>query len=168
MIPVPMQDMHPSSMKLIHIDSIKTSNSVLYLSPLNGTGHYEASNLITGRNGEKMVYRRLLNEHRDHLKSASIVWQNRDSESYLPYDISLTINDKTQYIEVKSTRTYNQHIFPISINEIEWFLRHKENDFIYRVYTEEKKIVIFNNILWRLSQKQQLACLLKILSISSD
>jgi hypothetical protein len=58
---------------------------------------------------------------------------------YLPYDISLTINDKTQYIEVKSTRAYNQHIFPISINEIEWFLRHKENYFIYRVYTEEKR-----------------------------
>jgi hypothetical protein len=78
------------------------------------------------------------------------------------------MNGKTQYIEVKSTRTYNQHTFPISIKEIECFLRHKENYFIYRVYTEEKKIVVFDNIPRRLNQKQQLPCLLKILPISSD
>jgi hypothetical protein len=123
--------------------------------------------LLTGRIGEEMVYRYLLNQYRDHFNSVSIVWENQCGESYSPYDISLTINGKIQYIEVKSTRTYNQHSFPISINEIECFLRCKENYFIYRVYVDENQFNIIDNIRWRLIQKQQLACFLRILPISS-
>ncbi len=189
MIPVPIQEMHPpmenwrvtipsnfiqspgeqySSMELIDIASITTSNSVLFQSPLDGTGDGEVSDLITGRIGEEMVYRHLLNEHRDQLNLVSIVWENQHGESYSPHDISLTINGKTQYIEVKSTRTYNQHMFPLSINQIESFLRHKKNYFIYRVYIDENQFNILDNIRWRLIEKKQLACFLRILPRSSD
>jgi hypothetical protein len=155
-------------MELIDISSITTSNSVLFESPFDGTGDNEGSDLLTGRIGEEMVYRYLLNKYYDQLNSVSIVWENQYGETYSPHDISLTINGKTQYIEVKSTRTYNQHMFPLSINQIESFLRHKENYFIYRVYIDENQFNIIDNIRWRLIQKQQLACFLRILPRSSD
>ncbi len=59
-------------------------------------------------------------------------------------------------------------MFPLSINQIEAFLSYKENYFIYRVYVDEKRFVILDNIRWRLIQKQQLACLLRIIPISSE
>jgi hypothetical protein len=112
-----------------------------------------------------MVYRYLL---RIHPPPVNIKWLNQKMESQLPYDIRLTKNGKTSYIEVKSTRTCDQHTFPLSINQIETFLQQRENYFIYRVYIDEKKIVILDNIRWRLIQKQQLTCLLQILPRSSD
>ncbi len=101
-----------------------------------------------------MVYRYLLNEHRNHPPPVIIKWLNEKNDSQLSFDIRLTKNGKTSYIEVKSTRTRDQHTFPLSIRQIETFLQQRENYFIYRVYTEEKKIVILDNIPWRLSQKQ--------------
>jgi len=110
----------------------------------------------------------LLSKYSDHLNSVSIKWENQYKEIHRPYDISLTTNGITHYIEVKSTRTYNQHIFPLSINQIESFLKHKENYFIYRVYVDEKKLIILDNIRWRLIQKQQLACFLSIIPMPLD
>jgi hypothetical protein len=72
-----------------------------------------------------------------------------------------------KYIEVKSTRTFNQHSFPLSIKQIEAFLQHEENYFIYRVYIDEKKLVILDKVRWRLKHKQQLSCFLTIESPSS-
>jgi len=59
-------------------------------------------------------------------------------------------------------------MFPLSINQIESFLRHKENYFIYRVYIDENQFNILDNIRWRLIEKKQLACFLRILPRSSD
>jgi hypothetical protein len=155
-----------NSIELIDVSSITTSNSVLFQSLSNGSGEYEGSDLDTGRIGEQMVYKYLINEYRDHPNPVTIRWENQYKETQLPYDILLSENGKIHYIEVKSTRTYNQHIFPISINQIETFLRCKENYFIYRVYIDEKKFIILDNIRWRLIQKQQLGCFLKIIPIS--
>jgi hypothetical protein len=155
-----------NSIELIDVSSITTSNSALFHSLSNGSGEYEGSDLDTGRIGEQMVYEYLLNEYRDHPNPVNIRWENQYKETQLPYDILLSENGKIHYIEVKSTRTYNQHIFPISINQIETFLRCKENYFIYRVYIDEKKFIILDNIRWRLIQKQQLGCFLKIIPIS--
>jgi hypothetical protein len=155
-----------NSIELIDVSSITTSNSVLFQSLSNGSGEYEGSDLDTGRIGEQMVYKYLINEYRDHPNPVTIRWENQYKETQLPYDILLSENGKIHYIEVKSTRTYNQHIFPISINQIETFLRCKENYFIYRVYIDEKKFIILDNIRWRLIQKQRLACFLKIIPIS--
>ncbi|CAF2935268.1 unnamed protein product [Rotaria sp. Silwood2] len=133
-----------NNIELIDVSSITTSNLVLFQSPFDGTGECDDLDLITGR------------------------IENLYGETHRPYDISLTKHGITHYIEVKSTRTYNQHIFPLSINQIETFLKHKENYFIYRVYIDEKKLIILDNIRWRLIQKRQLACLLRIIPIPLD
>jgi len=153
------------NIELIDVSSITPSSSVLFENSSNGTGECEVLDLYTGRMGEQMVYKYLLNEYRDHPKPITIEWLNQYRETQLPYDILLTQNGKTHYIEVKSTRTYNQHIFQISINQIETFLHYRENYFIYRVYIDEKKMIILDNIRWRLIQKQQLACFLKFIPI---
>ncbi|CAF2995219.1 unnamed protein product [Rotaria socialis] len=142
------------------------SNSVSLEDPFNGTEEFEGSYLNTGYIGEQMVYNYLVNKYRYHPNPVAIKWLNQTGESNLPYDIILTEPGKTHYIEVKSTRTHTQHAFPLSIHQIETFLRERENYFIYRVYIGEKKLVILDNIRWRLTQKQ-LACFLKILPISS-
>jgi hypothetical protein len=154
------------NIELIDVSTITPSNSVLFESSFDGTA--DSDGLDTGRIGEEMVYRYLLNEHRNHPTPVTVKWLNQNMESQLPYDIRLTKNGKSYYIEVKSTRTRDQHIFPLSINQIETFLQQRENYFIYRVYIDENKIVILDNIRWRLIQKQQLTCLLQILPMSSD
>ncbi|CAF1366667.1 unnamed protein product [Rotaria sp. Silwood1] len=157
-----------NNIEFIDVSSITTSNLVLFQSPFDGTEECDDLDLITGRIGEEMVYEYLLNKYSDQLNLVSIKWENQYRETHQPYDISLTKHGITHYIEVKSTRTYNQHIFPLSINQIETFLKHKENYFIYRVYIDEKKFIILDNIRWRLIQKRQLACLLRIIPIPLD
>jgi hypothetical protein len=152
--------------ELLDVSSITPSNSVLFENSSDGTGEFEGLDLDTGRIGEQMVYKYLLNKYRDHPNPVTIKWLNQNRETLLPYDILLTKNGKTHYIEVKSTRICNQHIFPLSIHQIETFLQQRENYFIYRVYIDEKRFVILDNIRWRLIQKQQLACFLRIIPIS--
>ncbi|CAF5071258.1 unnamed protein product, partial [Rotaria sp. Silwood1] len=144
------EDEEIENIELIHASSITPSNGVLLENLSDGTGEFESFELNTGRIGEEMVYKYLLNEYRDHPNPVIIKWLNQNQETHLPYDISLTKNGKTHYIEVKSTRVNNQHIFPLSINQIETFLKLRENYFIYRVYIGEKKFIILDNIPWRL------------------
>jgi hypothetical protein len=156
------------NIELINMSSITPSSSVLFHNLSDVTRECDELDLHTGRMGEEMVYKHLLNKYRDHPSPVIIKWLNQNRETHLPYDILLTKDQKTFYIEVKSTRVVNQHIFPLSINQIETFLQQRENYFIYRVYIDEKKFVILDNIRWRLIQKQQLACLLRIIPISTD
>ncbi|CAF3801243.1 unnamed protein product, partial [Rotaria sp. Silwood1] len=161
------EDEEIDNIELMHASSITPSNGVLLENLSDGTGEFESFELNTGRIGEEMVYKYLLNEYRDHPNPVIIKWLNQNQETHLPYDISLTKNGKTHYIEVKSTCVNNQHIFPLSINQIETFLKLRENYFIYRVYIGEKTFIILDNIPWRLMQKQ-LACFLRILPRPSD
>ncbi|CAF4274300.1 unnamed protein product, partial [Adineta steineri] len=116
--------------EFIDICSI-TNSSLMSFTNLNHiTGECDASDLDTGRIGEEMVYKYLLKEHREQSNSVIIKWLNQNRETHLPYDILLKKNGKTYYIEVKSTRAYNQHIFPLSINQIETLLQQRENYFI--------------------------------------
>ncbi|CAF0977112.1 unnamed protein product [Adineta steineri] len=154
--------------EFIDICSITDSSLMSFANLSHITGECDASDLDTGRIGEEMVYKYLLKEHREQSNSVIIKWLNQNRETHLPYDILLKKNGKTYYIEVKSTRAYNQHIFPLSINQIETLLQQRENYFIYRVYIDEKKIIILDNIRWRLMQKQQLVCLLQILTVPSE
>lgn len=156
------------NVEVIDISTIvSSSGSVVSGNSPNGGRETETSE--TGRIGEEMVYQYLLKEHQETPYAASIKWLNQSRESQLPYDILLTTkNGKTLYIEVKSTRTCDQHVFPLSINQIEFLIQQKENYFIYRVYTDERKIIILDNIRWRLVAKQQLACFLHILPKSSE
>jgi hypothetical protein len=152
------------NLELVNVSSVIPASSVLFQ---NVTIESDELDLHTGRIGEQMVYKYLLNEYHQ-TNSVSIRWENQNGETQLPYDILLIKNGKKYYIEVKSTRTNNHHIFPLSINQIENFLQHRENYFIYRVYTDEKKLIILDNIRWRLIQKQQLTCLLRIIPVSTD
>jgi hypothetical protein len=120
-------------------------------SPLSRIGGHD-----TGRIGEQVVYEYLSYEYRHQSNSVSIKWENDEVESHLPYDILLTKNGKKHYIEVKSTRTNNKNSFQLSINQIEAILKYKEYYFIYRVYLKENKLIILDNVRWRLKSKQQL------------
>ena len=154
------------NIEVIDMSSIvSSSNSFLFENSSDGA----RETLDTGRIGEEMVYQFLLKQHLENAYLTTIKWLNQSRESQLPYDIVLTTkNGKTQYIEVKSTRTCDQHAFPLSINQIEFLIQQKDNYFIYRVYIDERKFIILDNIRWRLVAKQQLACFLHILPKSSD
>lgn len=163
-LPIPTVP-RPSSEEIIHMElidlsSITSSNSILSQNLSDITNE---SNINTGRIGEKMVYDYLLNKYSQSSTSFALKWLNEQRESYLPYDIIMTLDGKKQYIQVKSTQTRNQHLFPLSINEIEFILRERENYFIYRVYINEKEFIILDNIPWRLRQKEQLSCFLSIM-----
>ena len=60
-----MQDVYPSSMELIHIDSIKTSNAVLCSNPLNDTDAYEGPDFITERIGEHYLHELIKQDEND-------------------------------------------------------------------------------------------------------
>ncbi len=140
---------------LIDISSISTSATY----SMNRTGDFD---LMTGILGEYIVYQYLLNKYPYQSNSDSIKWENEHEESHLPYDILLIINGNKNYIEVKSTRASNRHSFPLSIHQIEAISEHTENYFIYRVYLDEKKLLILDKIKWRLQHKQHLSCFLTI------
>jgi hypothetical protein len=165
-VTIDSDDEQVNNIELIDISSVSTSSSTLMKCPLSRIGGHDDSDLITGRIGEQMVYEYLLYKYRHQSNSVSIKWENHEVESHLPYDILLTKNGKKHYIEVKSTRTNNQNSFQLSIYQIEAILEHKEYYFIYRVYIEENKLIILDNVRWRLKNKQQLT-LASVLTIES-
>lgn len=155
-----------ANVELIDLSAITSSNSFLFENLSNGTVEFDCTDLTIGRIGEELVYKFLLNAYSNYSGSVNIKWLNEHRESQLPYDILLRLNGNLYYIEVKSTRISNQHLFPISIHQIETFLQLKDNYFIYRVYIDDNKILILDNIRWRLMQ-QHLACFLRIQPNSS-
>ncbi|CAF4033667.1 unnamed protein product, partial [Rotaria sp. Silwood2] len=146
------------NIKLIDISSISTSSSKPIKSPFDRIEENGGLNLHTGSNGEQTVHEYLLYKYRHQLDSVSIKWENQNGEAHLSYDILLIENGKKHYIEIKSTRTHDQHSFQLSINQIKAILQYRENYSIYRIYLEEKKLVILDNIRWCIKHKQQLAC----------
>ncbi|CAF3939998.1 unnamed protein product [Rotaria sp. Silwood2] len=134
------------NIKLIDISSISTSSSKPIKSPFDRIEENGGLNLHTGSNGEQTVYEYLLYKYRHQLDSVSIKWKNQNGEAHLSYDILLIENGKKHYIEIKSTRTHDQHSFQLSINQIKAILQYRENYSIYRIYLEEKKLVILDNI----------------------
>ncbi|UJR07466.1 hypothetical protein I4U23_011755 [Adineta vaga] len=153
---------HVDDIELIDVSSITPSDVIFFENQSNGNEVLNTLDLITGRMGEEMVYKYLLDKYSHHRNSVCIKWENGHGETFKPHDILLIQNGITYFIEVKSTRTYNQHLFPLSISQIEAFSKYKENYFIYRVYVDERKFIILDNIRWRLMEKQHLSCFLKI------
>ena len=81
-------------------------------------------------------------------KTIEVRWLNRQGESSAHYDIEIIENEKTSFVEVKSTKDSKKDYFPISKEQ--WTLmKGKGNDFcIYRVYgvgTEEVKLEKIHN-----------------------
>lgn len=74
-----------------------------------------------------------------HLKkkfpNAEIVWENESEEFGKPYDITMTIDKKTHFIEVKSTEKDNFNTpFYISSQELEFCTKIEEIYTVYRVF----------------------------------
>jgi hypothetical protein len=91
------------NIELINMSSITPSRSMLLHNLSDITRECDELDLHTGRIGEEMVFKYLLNQYRDHPNPVIIKWLNQNRETHLPYDILLTKDRKTFYIEVKST-----------------------------------------------------------------
>jgi hypothetical protein len=107
------------------------------------------ADLITGRQGEELVFRFLQWKYPNEI----IEWFNQNGESGRAYDIRRIIkteNNREELIEVKTTRSFDQNTFPISIGEVEYLLEYPTNYFIYRVYYADQKdlstITVINKI----------------------
>jgi hypothetical protein len=120
-------------------------------------GNDDLHKRLIGGIGEKMVYQYLQKKYLSPKSPISIRWENENDESNLPYDISLIKNREKHYIEVKSTRINDENPFQISINQIGSIIKHRQFYHIYRVYTDKKKLIIFNNV-QRCLKKQNLSC----------
>jgi len=91
-----------------------------------------------GRWGEALVYQYLLQAH----PSARVIWMNEEEETMSPYDLIIEqevkqgpeghTKTKTTFIEVKSTRYPDRHVFNISLNE--WAFCTAEPALRYDVY----------------------------------
>ncbi|CAF1395347.1 unnamed protein product [Rotaria sordida] len=95
------------------------------------------TDLATGRQGEQLVFGYLKWKY----PNADINWVNQEVESGKPYDIHMIIkseNNREEFIEVKTTRSYDQNTFAVSIGEVEYLLNHPLNYYIYRVYYADK------------------------------
>ncbi|CAF3474088.1 unnamed protein product [Rotaria sp. Silwood1] len=142
---------------LTNIDQ-STSSSIDELSMTNSSRSIGIeADLITGRQGEEFVFRYLKWKY----PHEEIKWINQQGESGGPYDIHMIIkteNHREEFIEVKTTRSYDQNTFPVSIGEVEYLLQHPSNYYIYRVYYADKidssTITVINRIKRNLQQKQ--------------
>ena len=156
-------------LNLIDLSTISNSSSASIKTPFNRnrSGGHGERDLHTGLTGEQFVYEYLLNKYHQS-DSVAVQWMNMNGEASLPYDFLLIENEIKHYIEVKSTRTINQHTFFLPINQMKAILQHGEYYHIYRVYLKQKKLVILNNIESLLKDRDQLALLLTLNSQSLD
>lgn len=125
---------------------------------------------ITGRQGEQFVFQYLQWKY----PKETITWINQEDESGRPYDIRMVVkseNNREEFIEVKTTRAFDQNTFPVSIGEVEYLLKHPSNYFIYRVYyadnQESSTITVINKIKDNL-QLKHLKLSMTVISKSSD
>jgi len=131
--------------------SLNESSTTLPFRPIGNE-----ADLITGRQGEEFVFHYLKWKY----PNETIDWINEKTESGGPYDIRMVVrseNDRVEFIEVKTTRLYDQNTFPVSIGEVEYLLQHPSNYFIYRVYYADNKdlstITVINKIKDNLQMK---------------
>jgi hypothetical protein len=157
-------------LNLIDLSTISSSNSASIKTSFNRnrSGGNGEMDMRTGLTGEQLVYGYLLNKYHHQLDSVPIEWLNKNGETSLPYDILLTENGITHYIEVKATRSNNQHTFFLSMNQMKAILQHGDNYHIYRVYLKQEKLVILNDIESLLKDRNQLALLLTMNPKSLD
>lgn len=85
-----------------------------------------------GDAGEKHIYEMLCDKYKD--LNYKIIWTSRETPTS-PYDLEVHHFDKTiLYIEVKTTtRSFEEAVPLISINEVEWRSEHKDQHELYLV-----------------------------------
>ena len=119
--------------------------------------------LTTGRQGEVLVFHYLKWKY----PNEDVKWLNQNGESGRPYDIQLIVkseNNREEFIEVKTTRSYDQNTFPLSIGEVKYLLKHPSNYCIYRVYyadtIDSSTITVINRIEENLIKKHLKLCMI--------
>ena len=70
----------------------------------------------------------------DQFDACRIDWNNGLSESFMPYDFSLTLANIKYKIEVKATRGDDQTIFYLTIGELEELIKEPNKYFIFRLF----------------------------------
>jgi len=77
-------------------------------------------------------------EFRSYLE---VNWNNKENESYLPYDFLINLNTEKYYIDVKATRKTEESVFYVSINELVQILKDPKIYYIARfTLIEENQI----------------------------
>ncbi|OQR87692.1 phosphoserine aminotransferase [Achlya hypogyna] len=90
----------------------------------------EEMRLAIGRAGEAHVYELLRATHGD-----AVEWVNELQETGLPYDICINGGSGgREYIEVKSTSTFDKVVFEMSVQELDFAGQHGSQYIIYRVF----------------------------------
>lgn len=114
---------------------LPSASPPLQMTPLGNTMTLEERAAV-GRWGEEYVYNQLVDAHRDN-PELRVTWVNKDDESGLPYDVTVTSASTgavVEYVEVKSTRTMEKALFEISMNELDQAAVHGSTYSIYRVF----------------------------------
>ena len=104
----------------------------------------QAKQRLTGRNGERLVHKVLLQNFAAEVtqRDVNIMWVNQGQETGLPYDIKILkrINHKyvpvksieVKSIEVKSTKYVGNRAFKMSTSELRFALQYGLG-YIYRL-----------------------------------
>ena len=100
-----------------------------------------------------------------------VCWYNYDSDRGHGYDITVTENEVTYYIEVKSTVTASPEWFQVSRKQWAFAKAHGDSYFIYRVssvYSSAPSLLIIQNPvkLWIAGHIEARAVLLLLLLIT--
>ena len=116
----------------------------------------------TGRRGEELLYFYLRFKYPDR----DIQLMNEEGESGQPFDIRMIgrgKQDRPHLIEVKTTRSAEQHTFAISVKEIECLFGNPDTYHIYRVYycndESSSTITILNHIKTNMERKLVSLCM---------
>ncbi|XP_041376442.1 protein NO VEIN-like isoform X2 [Gigantopelta aegis] len=115
---------------------------------------------VIGRWGEHLVHNYLLQQREVNLDITRIVWVNEAEESGLPYDFEIVIIDgedeKSVFVEVKSTLLDTKQQFAISAREIQFAIKHKDAYQIYRIFNAGKddhvKLLRIDNVAQKMEQ----------------
>ena len=129
------------------VQNIQDGGSTPLIELLDDTPSEDEESLLKiGRWGELYVYTIL--KKKGHLPDGSqiksIRWINEQLETDKPYDIVVEVQpeissqesqDRSVYIEVKSTAANNKELVSISLNQLEFAEDHGEDFHLYRVYS---------------------------------
>lgn len=105
------------------------------LVPLIPEDQYDSMKLV-GEWGERFVYAYLkkTGELPDGQKIAEVQWVNEQTESGNPYDLRVTVEGETVYVEVKSTSSADKELVAVSWKELKFAEEKAESFYLFRVY----------------------------------
>ncbi len=103
--------------------------------PMVTESDYESRQLV-GKWGERFVcsYLKQMGELPDGREIREVQWVNEETESGKPYDLVMVVNDRSVYVEVKSTTSMDAELVPISWPQLKFAEETRERFYLFRVY----------------------------------